>query len=288
MKAAIFNYSIIKPFAYFGLTEFWWDIHIDTLFQTWIMMGILIIGICAGRFIMRSSRCMYAQQAILICVGFFVDLIEETCGSFKKDIFFFVVTIFLFIVGSGLTGLLPYVGEATQDLNTTFALGISSFCFSQYQGVKAHGLSHFKEFLQPFFLLLPLNIIGELAKAASMSFRLFGNILGGSIMVDLILHALGAAKELYISAFCCLLLISFILYKTPLLRYFQLNPVQTFYKIFFFFILIVPGIQLFFGVVESFVQAFVLTTLTITYSSMAIGFENNQGNMQQVVEELSI
>ena len=109
------------------------------------------------------------------------------------DVFFFVVTIFLFIVGSGLTGLLPYVGEATQDLNTTFALGISSFCFSQYQGIKAHGLSHFKEFLQPLFLLLPLNVIGELAKAASMSFRLFGNILGGSIMVDLILHFISFA-----------------------------------------------------------------------------------------------
>ena len=101
MKAAIFNYSIIKPFAYFGLTEFWWDIHIDTLFQTWIMMGILILFLFAGRVIMRSNRFLYAQQAIIIGVGFFVDLIEETCGSFKEDIFFFVVTIFLFIVGSG-------------------------------------------------------------------------------------------------------------------------------------------------------------------------------------------
>ncbi len=288
MKAAIFNYSIIKPFAYFGLTEFWWDIHIDTLFQTWIMMGILMVGVLAGRMIMRSSRFLYAQQAIIIGVGFFVDLIEETCGSFKEDIFFFVVTIFLFIVGSGLTGLLPYVGEATQDLNTTFALGISSFCFSQYQGVKAHGLSHFKEFLQPFFLLLPLNVIGELAKAASMSFRLFGNILGGSIMVDLILHALGAVKELYITAFIFLLLISFFLYKTPLHHYFQFKPVQTFHKILFCLILVVPGIQLFFGVVESFVQAFVLTTLTITYSSMAIGFENTHKNIDAVDEEILI
>jgi F0F1-type ATP synthase membrane subunit a len=52
--------------------------------------------------------------------------------------------------------------------------------------------------------------------------------------------------------------------------------------------LIVPGIQLFFGVVESFVQAFVLTTLTITYSSMAIGLENNQHSTQHVDEEILI
>jgi F0F1-type ATP synthase membrane subunit a len=107
-------------------------------------------------------------------------------------------------------------------------------------------------------------------------------------MVDLILHALGAIKELYISSFIFLLLISFFLYKTPLRRYFQLKSIQIFYKIFFLFILIVPGIQLFFGVVESFVQAFVLTTLTITYSSMAIGLENNQHSTQHVDEEILI
>ncbi|MBL4587838.1 F0F1 ATP synthase subunit A, partial [Candidatus Babeliales bacterium] len=190
-------------------------------------------------------------------------------------IFYFSITIFIFIGGAGFTGLIPYAGEATQDLNTTFALGISSFCYSQYQGIKAHGLAHFKEYLQPFFLLLPLNIVGECAKAASMSFRLFGNILGGSIMVGLILDALGSCKEFYLSTVAFLICFSILLYSTPLLRYFKLQFLQSTHTFIFYAVILVPTIELFFGVIESLVQAFVLTTLTITYSSMAIGDEED-------------
>ncbi|PCI74282.1 hypothetical protein COB28_01725 [Candidatus Dependentiae bacterium] len=275
MQASFLNYSIIRPLSYFGLTSSIWDVHLDTLIETWIMMSVLLLASLYVLYALRSPRAVLSRQAILLTTGFFVDLIEETCGVFHRDIFYFSTTIFLFVGAAGFTGLIPYAGEATQDLNTTFALGISSFCFSQYQGIKAHGLYHFNEYLKPFFPLLPLNIVGECAKAASMSFRLFGNILGGSIMVDLILKALGACKEFYISTAVFLVFVSVILYSTPLLRYFKLRFFISFHSFIFYAVILVPTIQLFFGVIESLVQAFVLTTLTITYSSMAIGDEED-------------
>jgi len=43
--------------------------------------------------------------------------------------------------------------------------------------------AYVREYFQPFFLMFPLNVIGELAKVVSISFRLYGNIMGGSIII---------------------------------------------------------------------------------------------------------
>ena len=52
-------------------------------------------------------------------------------------------------------------------------------------GIKVNGLGYFKGFFEPIPLLFPLNVIGELANPISLSFRLFGNILGGTIIMGL-------------------------------------------------------------------------------------------------------
>jgi len=49
---------------------------------------------------------------------------------------------------------------------------------------------YIKEFFQPIFLMFPLNIVGEFAKVISISFRLFGNIMGGAIIVIVVSHLL--------------------------------------------------------------------------------------------------
>jgi F-type H+-transporting ATPase subunit a len=274
---AVFNYSVIKPFAYFGWTSTYWDVHIDILAQTWVMMAILVGIIFLVRMLLLSKENIYFKQGVLLATGFFVDTIEETCGSFKQDIFYFVTTIFLFIAGSGLVGLVPYMGEPTQDLNTTFALGISSFLFVQYQGIKAHGVYHFNDYLQPFAFFLPLNIVGELAKAASMSFRLFGNILGGSIMVDLLLHALEQVRDEYLILVGIIFVLSIFFYFFPSMRRFVSYKSYSLDRILLTIVVVVPSIKIFFGAIEGLIQAFVLTTLTITYSSMAIGVEEAHG-----------
>lgn len=271
MKTSLFEYITLEPFARFGLTAPFWSIHRNTLIQTGVMFGLLVLLTIWCRWIIRRPHNI-AAEALHATTTFFMDLVEESCGIFRADIFYFAVSIFMFTFMCGVTGLLPYVGEATQDLNTTFALGISSFAFSQYQGIRAHGiLGHFKEYLQPFFLLLPLNVIGELAKAASMSFRLFGNILGGSIIFDLILHALEQVQEYFVIGTIFIIAASGVLYFFP--RFKNIIDTHRFplYTIVLTCLLIVPSVQLFFGLFEGLVQAFVITILTITYSSMAIG-----------------
>ena len=89
---------------------------------------------------------------------------------------------------AGLFGLRP----PTADGNTTMGLAIMTFVMIHFFGAKAKGpLTYAKGFLEPFAALLPLNIMGELATPISLSFRLFGNIVGGLIIMNLLYGALG-------------------------------------------------------------------------------------------------
>jgi F-type H+-transporting ATPase subunit a len=85
---------------------------------------------------------------------------------------------------SNWLGIIPHLEEPTKDLNTPLALGLMGFCIAHYAGIKSKGFKEYsKEYFQPMFFMMPLNVIGELAKIVSISFRLFGNIMGGSIII---------------------------------------------------------------------------------------------------------
>ena len=91
-----------------------------------------------------------------------------------------------FILFSNYSGMiLPWIRPPTTDLATTVPLALSTFMLIHIMGIKMQGKKYFKAYLEPNFLFLPINIIGELAKPFSLSFRLFGNILGGLIILEL-------------------------------------------------------------------------------------------------------
>ncbi len=268
MNINIFALRTIKPLAQIGLTHPFWEINIDTMINTWAALTFLVVVsmlcIFTVRHFPKSAACFLVKK------GFYSlkNLNIETIGYLKQDCFIFTTTVFLFIVSCAFTGLIPSLGEATSDINTALALGISCFVFIQIQGIKAHGLSHFKEYIRPFFLLLPLNIIGESAKAASMSFRLFGNILGGTI----ILHLLHSLIANYYFPFW--IMTSVILGCGAIHRFFVLNGRSRYFDKLISFgnvLLFFPiYVQVLFGVMEGILQAFVICMLTLTYVSLAV------------------
>lgn len=98
----------------------------------------------------------------------------------------FLGTLFVFILTANLISLVPILSKAapTANLNTTIALALVTFLYVQWQGIRANGvLGYLKHFtmgthwaLWP--LMVPLEIIGELAKPLSLSVRLYGNMYG--------------------------------------------------------------------------------------------------------------
>ncbi len=116
----------------------------------------------------------------------FESLVGESLGNANKHFTPYLLTLFLFIWISNLIGLIPIKGisEPTRNLNVTIGLGIIAIIVVQYNAIKKKGLwTHLKSFAEPMFFLAPLNIIGELSKVVSIAFRLFGNIMGGAIII---------------------------------------------------------------------------------------------------------
>ena len=83
---------------------------------------------------------------------------------------------------SGLFGLRP----PTADYGVTFAMGVLTFLIIHYNGIKKNGAGHFTALFKPIPLLFPINLIGEIAVPLSLSLRLFGNVLAGTVMMGLI------------------------------------------------------------------------------------------------------
>jgi F-type H+-transporting ATPase subunit a len=100
-----------------------------------------------------------------------------------------VCALFMFLLVSNWLGIIPHLEEPTKDLNTTLGLGLMGFAIAHYAGIKSKGFKAYaREYFQPMFFMMPLNLIGEIAKIVSISFRLFGNIMGGSIIILVVSH----------------------------------------------------------------------------------------------------
>ena len=97
---------------------------------------------------------------------------------------------FFYIFVSNEIGLLPQVGghmvhftSPTNDINVAFALALTVMAANYLVGIYRNGFGFFGHFVKPFAAMLPLNMVEEIAKPATMSLRLFGNILAGEILL---------------------------------------------------------------------------------------------------------
>jgi len=105
----------------------------------------------------------------------------------------FLGTLFLYILAMNLFGLIPFMDSPTSSLNVTVALAITVFVYAQWIGLRELGPVGYVDhlagnprtvtqwFLVP--LMLPIHIMGELAKPISLSCRLFGNIFGEDMLL---------------------------------------------------------------------------------------------------------
>lgn len=132
------------------------------------------------------------QNIVEILVEAVNNLAKDTMG--KKNMHFtpYIFTIICFIGVANLLGLLGLT-PPTSDYSVTLSLALITFVITQIMLFKTQkGLGgYLKSFTEPFVLLTPLNVIGEIANPVSLSFRLFGNIMSGGIIMTLLYSALG-------------------------------------------------------------------------------------------------
>lgn len=161
-------------------------------------------------------------------------LTRQTMGNANFAFAPYMGALFILLIVSNLSGLLGFTPPTT-DYNVTLGLALITFFLTEYNAIRFNGLGNFfKGFFSPIPLLAPLNVLNEFANPVSMSFRLFGNMVGGAIIMGLVYGAFSGLKKII----------------TPL---------------------ITPLLHGYFDVFSGLLQAFVFVMLTMVYISGAIG-----------------
>lgn len=118
--------------------------------------------------------------------SFFEDLTCDTLGEHKRHFTPYALTIFIFLWTCNMIGLIPIPGfmEPTRNLNVPLGMGVIAIIVVHFMAIKHKGVGEYlKGYTEPFLPFAPINLVGELSKTISISFRLFGNILGGAIIM---------------------------------------------------------------------------------------------------------
>lgn len=235
MAQAHFNWLNLVP----GVT------HENVHVATGLAVGSLIVaGALVGRMALGTGEVAVMPAAkfslkgvIELILEFIVGLADMVIGEEGKKFVPMFAAIFMFVWLNNLVGLIPGMTPATDNINTTLALGLFSFAAYNYYGFKEHGIAYLKQFLGPLLLLAPLmviiELIGHIVRPLTLGLRLYGNIM---------------ADHTVLSVF-----------------------VEMFDKLWF---IPVPAIFYGMGIFVASMQAFVFTMLSMIYVSMAISHDH--------------
>ena len=166
-----------------GGYEFWIT---TTIRNTWIIMGVLILFAIIIRWSISKFENIPKgfQNIVEAIVEIFIILRPVPWAKRIKDLPL-LWNDFSFILFSNLSGLFG-LRAPTADLATTLGLALITFFMVQYFGIRSKGIKgYMKGFFDPVPVFFPINLIGEIANPISLSFRLFGNILAGTMIMTL-------------------------------------------------------------------------------------------------------
>ena len=165
-------------------------INMQTMYMSWLTMAIVaLVVFAATRHIQQVPGRI--QNLMEMFVEWLNGLMDNNMGVAGRRIAApFVITLFLYLFIGNEIGMLPQIGvdfsSPTNDINVPLALSIMVAVAVYIYGVSQKGLVYFKHLVEPFSLMLPLNILEELAKPVTMALRLFGNILAGEILLKVL------------------------------------------------------------------------------------------------------
>jgi F-type H+-transporting ATPase subunit a len=240
------------------------------------MLLVMLFLIIFGSIVARRAQLIPGrlQSVVEMVVEFLLGLVEGTAGKkLGRRIFPLIGGLFIFIIVANYTGLLPGIGTIgiwhegkhalvaasegatgtehggrtlvplfrppSADLNMTLAMALISYVAFQVAGISAHGVwGRIKHMANPPFLL-PIEIISELSRIVSLSFRLFGNIFAGETLLTVMYGIANAIKITVVG-------------------------------------LVIPVIFLYLEVLFGFIQALIFAVLTLIYIALASAHEHEE------------
>lgn len=162
---------------------------------SWVVMAILIgLGLAGTKSVQLIPNKM--QNFLEVIVSGIEEFMVGVTGEEGRPFLPLAATIALYIAVSNLLGLVPGMFPPTANINTPLSCALVVFVFTHYLGVKYHGAKYVKHFLGPIlwlsWLIMPIEIIGHLARVLSLTFRLFGNMMGHESVLIILFMLAGA------------------------------------------------------------------------------------------------
>lgn len=169
----------------------------DAIITMWVIMALVILVSWLLTRNLNKTIERRSQSAVEMVVEALLNFVEGQLGPERARKYVPLLgSLFIFILLSNYSGLLPGAGmfpgfqTPTSRWGVTLGLAVVVAVSVQYYGVKTHGLSHFRHFIEPVFLaplMLILGIVEELVRPFALSIRLFINIFAGGTLMGSIL-----------------------------------------------------------------------------------------------------
>lgn len=186
------------PFQFLGQDVYLTTTHVCMLI---VFAVILAFALAARHKLMHADEIPGGfQNVVELIVEILQNFVNGAMGRHGWKYVNYIGTIFLYIFLcniSGLFGLRP----PTADYGTTLTLAVITVTMVWYNNIRVNKFGAFTNLFKPIPVLFPSNLIGEFSSVVSLSLRLFGNILAGTVMIALFYNLLPTAVTIAIPSF---------------------------------------------------------------------------------------
>lgn len=159
---------------------------LESVVVTWIIMAVLVLlSVCLVRNLKVESPGR-TQLALEAGVSFLYDFFDGLVGKKGRRYIPYLCTVLIYIGVANVIGLFGFK-PPTKDLNVTGALALMSIVLVEYAGIREKKVAGWlKSFAKPVAVVTPINILELFIRPLSLCMRLFGNVLGGFVIMELI------------------------------------------------------------------------------------------------------
>ena len=172
----------LAPVNFFGTTVHITTTHVCTLI---VFVTIMIIAIAGRNSVLKhKDKPTKFSAGVEMVISVLLNFVKGSMGKAGKNYINYIGALFAFVFFSNISGLFG-LRPPTADYGTTLCIGLISFCMIQYAAIRYMRLNYLKGMFEPIFLFFPINVISEVAIPVSLSLRLFGNVLAGTVMMAL-------------------------------------------------------------------------------------------------------
>jgi len=195
MNFDVRNFGVIN----IGPIEVWIT---ESIVVAWGIMALLIVFAIIVRIKLRKFKEVPTgfQNIVELMVESFEGLVIRSAGPKMAWIGGWFFTVFAFLMVSNMSGLVLFIRPPTADWPIPLGLAIITFLLIHFAGLKYRGWEYVRSFFSPIFIFFPINVLGEISKPIALSFRLFGNVLGGMILISLVYGLAPMAVQLVLPA----------------------------------------------------------------------------------------